>query len=265
LRTRLDAEKLVFDERTRGCFINLPASECTHGFWTLLAFDAARIEPERFKSKRGQIGSEEINCLEHLFHQRKLQRGNVLALQQRQYLLFGSKQLLFVDRNLPARHNHDLDMRQPRRVHVLCDMDMGDHARIFRLIQHGLNRFMSHMDELPRGCYSRQGYCCRQHLARHGHTAQFLLPALDSLSDHMLATLVNEGSIAQRSWKRSHHPHYFGTRARSGVKYDNRDGFVARVRYGERCTRIRCSHQMMHRLCNPPFSNLLTVCKMQDV
>src|SRR6266516_5494726 len=63
LRARLDAEKLIFDERTRVCFIDLPASECTHGFRVLLAFDPARIEPERFESIRGQIGSGEINRL----------------------------------------------------------------------------------------------------------------------------------------------------------------------------------------------------------
>src|SRR5215469_1932592 len=107
LRARLDAEKLIFDERTREWF----TSQRTRGLRTFRAFDAARIEPERFKSIRGQVGSDEINCLAHLFYQRKLQRINVLALQQGQYLLFGSKQLLFVNHNLPARRNYDLDMR----------------------------------------------------------------------------------------------------------------------------------------------------------
>src|SRR5262249_46080346 len=119
LGTRLNAEKLIFDERTQGCFIDLPASERTHGFRALLAFDSARIEPKRFESICGQIGSEEINCLTHLFYQRKLQCSNIFALQQRQYLLLSSKQLLFVDSKLPAGHNHDLDMWHSRRVRVL--------------------------------------------------------------------------------------------------------------------------------------------------
>src|SRR5260221_6347288 len=144
-------------------------------------------------------------------------------------------------------------------------MDMGDHERIIGPIQHDLDCLMSQVDELPRGGYSRQSQRSRQLLARHGHTAQFLLPALDCLGEHVLPTLVDEGGIAQRSWKGHHRPRSFGTRSRSRVEYDNWDGLVARVRYGEGSARIRCSHQVLQRLSKHTFSNLLALRKTHAV
>src|SRR6266699_3122402 len=156
-------------------------------------------------------------------------------------------------------------MYHSRHVCVIRDMDMGDHERIIGPVQHDFDRLMSQVDELPRGGYSRQGQRSRQLLAHHGHTAQFLLPALNGLSEHVLPTLVDEGGIAQRSWKGYHRPRSFGTRSRSRVEYDNRDGLVARVRYGEGRARVRGRHQVLQRLGKHAFSNLLALRKTHAV
>src|SRR6266566_1407092 len=51
LRAHLDAEKLIFDKRTRECL----TGQRTRGLRAFPTLDAARIEPEGFESIRGQI------------------------------------------------------------------------------------------------------------------------------------------------------------------------------------------------------------------
>ena len=81
----------------------------------------------------------------------------------------------------------------------------------------------------------------------------------------MLAPLVYDHGIMQRTWKLYYGLDCFCARARSRVKNYDGNGLMARMRCRNRSACIRCRDDRVHSLGKCPFGNLLALSETDGI
>src|SRR5438105_915371 len=116
--------------------------------------------------------------------------------------------------------NHHLNV-QDAGLWAILDMDTYNTIGIFRLTKRRSNHALGHTDQLTGSADPHEGYSCRHHLVGYGHGAKLLSPAMNYGIGHMLASLIDEDSVTQRTGKLYGRLYDLCTRAGARIEDNN--------------------------------------------
>src|SRR5438128_27416 len=158
-------------------------------------FQATWIHPEGFQTIGRQIGSDELNGFACLIDSYDLYHRDIVTLQGLEHLLFCRQLFVDVDMDMFAWCNHHLNV-QDARLWTILDMDTYNAIGVFRLTQRRSDHALGHTDQFTGRTNPHQGYSSCHYFAGERHGAKLLPPALNNSIGHMLASLVDEYSVA---------------------------------------------------------------------